>query len=139
EIMDPRVAVIHADNTVQEAAEKMKELDIGPLPVCQHDRLIGMVTDRDITVRSVAEGYDPWTTPVGEVMTRSEVYHCFEDQDVEEAARIMRQKQVRRLPVLNRSHRLVGIVSLGDVATGTGDVRQAGETLKKVSEPAAPR
>src|SRR5712692_9705885 len=129
EIMDPRVAVIHADSTVQEAAEKMRDLDVGPLPVCQHDRLVGMITDRDTTVRSVAEGYDPWTTQVREIMTENEICYCYDDHDVAEAAQIMRQKQVRRLPVLNRDQRLIGIISLGDVATGTSDVRQAGETL----------
>src|SRR5438105_11139319 len=139
EIMDPRVAVVHADNTVQEAAQKMKDLDVGPLPVCQDDRLVGIITDRDITVRSVAEGYDPWTTQVREVMSRGEIYSCYEDEDVEDAARVMRDKQVRRLPVLNRQQRLVGIVSLGDVAIGTGDVRRAGETLRDVSQPAARR
>src|SRR5947209_10896530 len=100
EIMDPRVAVVHADTTVQEAAEKMKDLDVGPLPVCENDRLVGMVTDRDITVRAVAEGHDPWTDHVRDVMT-PEVIFCFEDQDVAEAARLMKRKQVRRLLVLN--------------------------------------
>src|SRR5262249_11853376 len=133
DIMTPSAKVIHPSNTLQEAAEIMKELDVGTLPVCEEDRLVGMVTDRDITVRAVAEGEDPWTNRVQDVMT-PEVIHCFEDQDVAEAARFMKDKQVRRLPVLNRDRRLVGIISLGDVAVQT-DEEVAGNTLEGVSRP----
>jgi CBS domain-containing protein len=137
EVMTPGVECVGPDTTIQEAARKMRDLDVGPLPVCDDDRLAGMVTDRDITVRATAEGRDPRTTPVREVMTPDLVY-CFEDQDVEEAARLMEAKQVRRLLVLDRGQRLVGIVSLGDLAVKTGDEPRAGEALERVSEPAAP-
>jgi CBS domain-containing protein len=113
----------------------MKDLDMGPLPVCgDNDRLVGMVTDRDITVRAVAEARDPRTTTVQDVMTPDVVY-CFEDQDVREAAKLMQEHQVRRLVVLTRDKRLAGIVSLGDLAVETGDERLAGKTVEQVSLP----
>jgi CBS domain-containing protein len=138
ELMTRQVEVVSPDSTVQDAAQKMKDLDVGPLPVCEGDRLVGMITDRDITVRSTAEGYDPWTTRVGDAMT-PEVNYCYEDDDVAEAARLMKDKEVRRLAVLSRDKRLVGIVSLGDLAVHLGDEQVSGETLKRVSEPAEPR
>jgi CBS domain-containing protein len=119
--------------TLQDAARKMKNLDVGPLPVCDNDRLVGMLTDRDITVRATAEGCDPKTTRVKDVLT-PDVTYCYEDQDAQEAARLMQEAQIRRLVVLNRDKRLVGIVSLGDLAVETGDERLAGKTLEKVSE-----
>src|SRR5262245_31874940 len=115
EIMSQEVEVIRPDTSVKAAAEKMSQLDIGPLPVCDDEHLIGLVTDRDIAVRAVAKGCDPQTTPVRDIMT-SEVVYCFEDQDLHTAARMMEHRQIRRLPVLNRAKRLVGIVSLGDLA-----------------------
>jgi CBS domain-containing protein len=116
----------------------MRDMDIGPLPVCgDNDRLVGMLTDRDITVRAVAEGQDPRTAKVRDAMTPDIVY-CFEDQDVSEAAQLMKDQQIRRLVVLNRDKRLVGIVSLGDLAVETGDERLAGNTLEAVSEPVRP-
>jgi CBS domain-containing protein len=128
------------DDTLQEAARRMKDLDVGPLPVCgDNDRLVGMLTDRDIVVRAVAEGLDPRTAKVREAMTEGVTY-CFEDDEVAEAARLMKEKQIRRLVVLNRDKRLVGIVSLGDLAVETGGDRQvAGKTLEGVSQPAAPK
>jgi CBS domain-containing protein len=134
EVMTKGAECVAPSTTLQEAARKMKNLDVGPLPVCENDHLVGMVTDRDITVRAVAEGCDPKTTRVKEVMTPDIVY-CFEDQDVGEAARRMEESQVRRLVVLNRDKRLVGIVSLGDLAVETGDKHLAGKTLERVSEP----
>jgi CBS domain-containing protein len=116
----------------------MQQLDIGPLPVCDGDRVVGMLTDRDITVRAVAEGRDPRTTTVRDVMTPDLVYG-FEDQDIQDATRLMEQHQIRRLPVLNRAKRLVGMVSLGDLAVRAGNPPLAGEVLEQVSEPAAPR
>jgi CBS domain-containing protein len=130
---------IRPDTTVQDAAQKMRDLDVGVLPICgDDDRLVGMLTDRDITVRAVAEGLDPWTTKARDVMTPSIIY-VFDDQDVTEAGRLMRENQVRRLIVLNRQKRLVGILSLGDLAVDTGDDELAGMTLEAVSEPAGPR
>ncbi|MEW6296620.1 MAG: CBS domain-containing protein [Thermodesulfobacteriota bacterium] len=138
DVMTPKVEIVHPDAALREAAEKMSQLDVGPLPVCDGERLVGMLTDRDITVRATAKGCDPNTTKVRDVMTPDVVY-CFEDQDVETAAQMMEMRQIRRLPVLNREKRLVGIVSLGDVAVKTGDQNLAGEALERVSEPAEPK
>jgi CBS domain-containing protein len=135
--MTQGVECIGPDATLQEAAAKMKSLNVGPLPVCDNDRLVGMITDRDITVRATAEGDAPSDVRVREVMT-PEVFCCFEDALVGDAALLMQQKQVRRLVVLNRDKRLVGIVSLGDLAVETGDEQLAGNTLEAVSEPIRP-
>ena len=129
--------VVRPDATLEEAARKMDALDAGPLPVCEGDRLVGMVTDRDITVRATAEGQAPTDVRVRDVMT-PEVIYCFEDALVGDAALLMQQKQVRRLVVLNRDKRLVGIASLGDLAVETGDEQLAGNTLEAVSEPNRP-
>jgi len=134
EVMSKEVEIIHPDASVKEAAVRMRGLNIGGLPVCDGDRLVGFVTDRDITVRTTAEGRDPAKTKVSDAMT-PEVVYCFEDQDVEEAARLMESKQLRRLPILSRAKRLVGIVSLGDLAR---DAKLGGKILKRVSEPAEP-
>jgi CBS domain-containing protein len=134
EIMTPGVEVISPEASIREAAEKMRHFDIGPLPVCDGDRLVGMLTDRDITVRAVAEGCNPVTTRVREVMT-SDVVYGFDDQDIQDATRLMEQYQIRRLPVLNRAKRLVGMVSLGDLAVHPGNQPLAGEVLEQVSEP----
>src|SRR3712207_146292 len=101
EVMTRDVEVVHPDATLQEAARKMDALDVGPLPVCDGDRLVGMITDRDIVVRATAAGRDPKTTHVRDAMTRDVVY-CFEDQDVREAARVMEEQQIRRVVVLDR-------------------------------------
>lgn len=138
EIMTRDVEVVRAESTVQEAARKMKELDIGPLPVLDGEKIVGMLTDRDITVRAVAAGDNPMLVKARDVMTPG-VTFCFEDQEVAEAARIMKEKQLRRLPVFDRDHRLVGILALGDVAVQAGDDRLTGETLEGVSEPAESR
>src|SRR5438093_1051691 len=124
DIMTRDVEVIHPEATVQEAAEKMQKLDVGPLPVCDGKRLVGILTDRDITVRSVARGDNPMLAKVGKAMT-PDIIFCYEDDDVQKAAQVMKDKQIRRLPVLNRNKELVGIVSLGDLADDTGDERLA--------------
>jgi CBS domain-containing protein len=134
DVMTAQVEVIRPDAPIREAAQKMKNRDIGPLPVCDGERLVGMVTDRDIVVNAVAEGRDPETTKIADVMT-PEVTYCFDDQDTEEAMRLMERHQIRRLPVLSREKRLVGIVSLGDLATKEDESR-TGETLREVSQPA---
>jgi CBS domain-containing protein len=132
EVMTRGVECVSPDATLQEAARKMKDLDVGPLPVCDNDRLAGILTDRDIAVRAVAEGRDPRATRVRDVLSPGVVY-CFEDDDVQEAARLMEEKQVRRLVVLDRAKRLVGIVSLGDLAVQTSDRDLAGKALEEVS------
>jgi len=131
------VECTHPDATLQEAAAKMKSLDVGPLPVCDNDRLVGMVTDRDITIRATAEGDAPTDVRVRDVMT-PEVIYCFEEALVGDAALLMDEKQVRRLVVLNRDKRMVGIVSLGDLAVETGDEQLAGSALEGISEPNRP-
>lgn len=137
EVMTRGVECIGPDATLQEAAAKMKSLDVGPLPVCDNDRLVGMITDRDITVRATAEGGAPGDIRVRDVMT-PEVFYCFEDASAEEAARMMEEKQVRRLVVLNRDKRMVGIVSLGDLVVETGNENLAGSALGGISEPNRP-
>jgi CBS domain-containing protein len=121
--------------TLRDAARRMKDLDVGSLPVCgDNERLVGMITDRDIAIRAVAEGNDPDATAVRDVMTPGIIY-CYEDDDVSDAAHKMEEFQVRRLVVLNRDKRLVGIVSLGDLAVDTHDDELAGHTLEAISEP----
>lgn len=137
EVMTKKAECVAPDATLQDAAGRMRDLDVGSLPVCDKDRIVGMVTDRDIAIRSVAEGHDPRTEHVRDVMTHGITY-VFEDQDVREAADLMRQKQIRRLPVLNRDKRLVGIVALGDLAV-QGDDKLSGNTLEGISEPTQPK
>ena len=137
DVMTRGVEVVRPDETLQQAARKMKSIDVGPLPVCDGERLVGMITDRDIIVRATAEGRDPKTTPVKEAMTPGVVY-VFEDQDIEEAALLMRQRQIRRLVVLDKNKRLVGILSLGDLAEDSGDDQLSGDVLEGVSEPSEP-
>jgi len=138
DVMTPAVEVIAPEASIYEAAEKMSHLDIGPLPVCDGERLVGMLTDRDITVRAVAAGRDPRMTPVRDIMTPDVVYG-FEDQEVQDAARLMAQYQIRRLPVLTRSKQLVGMVALGDLAVHAGTQPVAADVLEQVSEPGTSR
>ncbi len=137
DVMTSEVEVISPDATLQEAAEKMQAFDVGPVPVCDGDRVVGMITDRDITVRATAVGQSPFTGLVRDAMTPNPVF-CYEDQDVTEAARLMEEHQIRRLIVLNREDRLVGIVSLGDLAVESGDEQLSGEALKEISQPNFP-
>jgi CBS domain-containing protein len=132
EAMTRDVRVVDPNETVQQAARLMANLDAGVLPVGENDRLIGMITDRDIAIRGVAAGKGP-DTPLCDVMTH-EVEYCFDDQDVTEVTRNMGDIRVRRLPVLNREKRLVGILSLGDVAV-TKEGLFTAEALTKISQP----
>jgi CBS domain-containing protein len=138
EVMTHHVEVVRPDTTLQEAAQKMRSLDVGPLPVCDGERLVGMLTDRDITVRATAEGRDPKTTRVQEVMT-PDVHYVYDDEDVQEAAQTMQQQQIRRVVVVNRDKRLVGIVSLGDLATREQIENVDEEVLEDVSTPSRPQ
>jgi CBS domain-containing protein len=137
DIMTTNVECVWPDDTLQEAALKMKEMEIGPLPVCDGGRILGMITDRDITIRSVALGCDPRSTMVRDIMTR-EIIRCYEDEECEEAERLMETRQVRRILVVNRDEQLVGILSLADLAA-TGSAQRVGEVLQEVSEPAISR
>ncbi len=132
EAMTPEVRVANADETIEQAARLMAGLDIGALPVGADNRLVGMITDRDIAVRAVALGKGP-KTKVRDVMS-DDVKYCFADQEMEEVTLNMGDIQVRRLPVLDRDKRLVGILSLGDVAMTTGD-GSAEDALTGISRP----
>jgi len=138
EIMTRDVEVANSGDFLKQAAAKMKALDVGVLPVCDGGRLAGILTDRDITIRATAAGRNPNKTKVTEVMSTDLVY-CLEDQEVEEAVSVMEARQIRRLPVLDEKKRVVGIVSLADIAVHTGDRDLAGETLQEVSKPAEPK
>jgi len=132
DIMTTSVQVVGPEETLQRAAQLMLDLDVGALPVCNGKQLLGMVTDRDITVRGVAAGLAPNEGCVSDVMT-ADAQWCSEDQDTEEVMRLMGEAQVRRMPVINLDKELVGIVSLGDLA-----LRQGGhidETVRQISEP----
>ena len=136
EAMTRNVEIIDPDQPIQKAAQRMGDMDVGALPVGENDRLIGMVTDRDIAVRAVALGKPP-STPVRDVMT-NDVCYCFEDEDVASVADNMADEQIRRLPVLNRAKRLVGILALGDLAVsedGAPQLRKVGEALAGISQP----
>lgn len=140
EIMTQGAEVVYLDAAAQEAAVKMRELDVGALPVCDGDSLQGVITDRDIAIRLVAEGRDVLQTKVRDIMTPG-VSYCFDDQTVEEAVMLMEAEQIRRLPILNREKHLVGMLSLGDLALrteGTEDEDLADEALKDISEPSEP-
>jgi CBS domain-containing protein len=136
EIMTPNVSVVAPNATLKQVAQQMRDLDVGALPVCDGTNLIGMLTDRDVTIRATAEGLDPNSTTVDKVLGSGEVVYCFEDQDTEEAATLMGDKQIRRLPILSRDKKLVGIVSLGDLAVQTGKKKMVGNALEDVSQPA---
>ena len=133
DVLTKNPQVIRPDASICDAAKKMKQLDVGMLPVCDGERLIGAVTDRDLAIRAVAEGRDANRTFVHQVMSR-DVFYCFDEDNLEQAAIIMEEKQVRRLPVLNRQKRLVGIVSLGDLALRADDEVLVEEVLECVSE-----
>jgi len=135
EFISYHVEAVGPDDSLKEAAAKMRDLDVGSMPVCEGNRVVGMITDRDITIRATAAGGDPTTTNVGAVMT-SDVVSCLEDDTVEEAARLMQEHQIRRLLVLNHDREMVGIVSLGELSTATGNRQLGGETLERVSDPA---
>jgi CBS domain-containing protein len=132
ELMTRDVEFIHPNDSLQTAAQKMRDRDVGFLPVYEGDELVGVVTDRDIVIRGIVGGMNP-DAIVGREMVTSPVIHCFDDQDVEDAARLMRQNQIRRLIVLGRNNnQLVGVVSLGDLA-GTVNDKTSGKVLQGIS------
>ena len=133
DIMTADVTYVRPDTPILEVARKMRDADIGSTPVVNEDRLIGMVTDRDIVVRCVAIGGDPATTLARDAMSPGILY-CFEDDSIESVLENMGGQQVRRLPVVNSDKRLVGYVSLGDLSL-SGKRRAAGEALQEISQP----
>lgn len=136
ELMTRGVHVMAPDDSLDLAARLMDDLNVGALPVCQEDMLLGIVTDRDIVVRGIARNRPVERTPVSDVMSEH-VRFCFDDQPVNEVLPEMRQAQIRRLPVLDRQRRLVGMLSLADLAT-KGSPQAAALLLAAVSEPAEP-
>ena len=130
ELMTPKVDLIDPNTTIRDAAVLMRNDNVGALPVGENDRLVGMLTDRDIAVRGVAADKAPANCTIREVMSEG-VYYCFEDEDAERAAEVMAEHMVRRLPVLNRDKRLVGVLALADLARA-GVVQRP---LEGVSEP----
>lgn len=115
DIMIPSIKWMSPDSPVSKIAQTMRDMDVGFIPLAENDRMIGMVTDRDITVRAIAAGKNPESTAARDIMT-PKTYYCYDDQDIEEVCNNMGEIQVRRLPVVNRDKRLVGIVSLGDLS-----------------------
>jgi CBS domain-containing protein len=133
DIMSLDVQVISPDATVRQAAQKMREGDFGMMPVAENDRMIGAISDRDIAIRVIAEGRGP-DTQVRDVMSEG-IAWAYQDETVDHAAEIMSELQVRRLAVLNRRKRLVGIVALGDFAVESADLEPAAEALAEISQP----
>ena len=132
EVMSRDVRTANPRQTIRDAAAIMAEIDAGIVPVGEHDKLVGMITDRDIAVRAVAKGKNP-DTSIEEIMTR-DVKYCFEDEDSEQVLDNLGHLQIRRVPVVNRDKRLVGIVSLGDLANQRAD-GHAGAALAEISRP----
>lgn len=132
EAMTRDVCIARPDQTIEDAARMMLAVDTGLLPVGDEDRLLGMITDRDIAVRAIAEGLGP-TTTVEEIMT-AEVKYCFADEDTAHVARNMGAQQLRRLPVVDRNKRLVGILLLADVAQHEADGRRVGKAYRDISQ-----
>lgn len=131
-VMSPRATVIHFDKTVIEAAQLMEREDVGSIPVEKNDKMIGMITDRDICLRVVAQRRDPAKTTVEEVMSEG-IEYCFEEDELNSVVTKMSRNQIRRLPVVNQAKRLVGMVSLGDIATRVQDPSVSHQALSGVS------
>jgi CBS domain-containing protein len=137
DVMTRNVECIPPQMKLNEAAQKMKSLDVGALPVCENGRVLGMLTDRDIAIRAVADGCDPTRTSAREMMTQGVIY-CYEDDDVRDAVNTMEEKQIRRLVVFDRSDSPCGIISLGDIATRIHNEHLSSEALERISEPCLP-
>ncbi|MBD3233344.1 MAG: CBS domain-containing protein [candidate division Zixibacteria bacterium] len=137
DIMTKNVEVLNPFSKISEAARKMIELNIGILPVSENGKVVGMVTDRDIAIRAVAEERHPPQELVNAIMT-PDVHYCYESQDIDEAAEIMRSNKIRRLVVLNENMELVGICSLGDLAVEGKNDKLSGEVLREISKPSKP-
>lgn len=132
EVMSGQVQCAAPETSLREIAQMMKNIDSGAIPVCDNDRLAGIITDRDIVIKTIVNGADINKTTARDVMS-SPIVYCFEDDDIGEAARLMEVKQIRRLVVLNRDKKMVGILSLGDISVRASE-ELSGEILEKVSE-----
>lgn len=135
EVMTRDVVTVRPDAMIREAARMMDDLNVGALPVCDGRRLLGIITDRDIVVRSTADGMRPDATPVRAVMT-DDVWWCFENDSVEKIEDVMARRQIRRMPVVDQGKRLVGMITLGDLATNRAP--GADDALRRISEPSEP-
>jgi CBS domain-containing protein len=135
EVMTRDVEVIRPNDTVRDAARKMRNLDVGPIPVCDGQRVQGMITDRDIVVRAIAEDMDPAQTRVADVMSQG-ISYCFDDDEAEEVLERMEEEQLRRFIVVDRDKKLVGIVALADLA-GEESGQRVSKALEGISEPAS--
>ena len=133
DVMSRDVQVISPDETIKEAAQQMRKGKFGMMPVGENDRMIGAISDRDIAIRAVADGKDP-STKVRDVMSVG-IFWASEDDSVDDAAKLMGEHQIRRLPIVNADKRLVGIVALGDFAVVSSDIETAGEALSEISKP----
>ena len=133
DVMSRDVQVISPDETIKEAAQPMRKGNFGMMPVGENDRMIGAISDRDITIRAVADGKDS-STKVRDVMSVG-IFWASEDDSVDDAAKLMGQHQIRRLPIVNADKRLVGIVALGDFTVVSSDIEAAGEALSEISKP----
>lgn len=138
DIMTSQFELIEATCSLNEAAQKMEALNVGVLPICEGTKLIGVITDRDIVVRGLAQQRDPSSTQVKEIIS-SHLICCSQDDSIEEAVRLMEESQVRRLIVCDQEGTSTGIVSLGDIATKARQEELAGAALESISEPATPR
>ncbi len=136
DIMTRDVRSIDRTKTVEEAARMMKELDVGSIPVTDKGRIVGIITDRDVVLRNVADGRTPENTRIDEVMSKT-VITATPEMDVHRAADLMAQNQIRRLPVLE-NNRMIGIVSIGDLAVRNIYENEAGEALSNISKPSRP-
>lgn len=133
ECMTKQVEIGNPSMSLQEAAQKMRAGDFGILPIGENDRLVGMITDRDITIRGTAEGKDSNKVQVRELMSKNVLY-CYEDQTLDEVTKNLGDNQIRRLPVLNRQKRLVGILSLGDLAQSNANPEKVEDALTRISK-----
>lgn len=132
DVMSHDVKILSPDAAIKDAARQMRDGGFGLMPVGEHDRMIGTLSDRDIVIRAVAEGMD-CGTKVREIMS-SEPLWTYEDDSIEKASQIMSDNQIRRLPIVNSDKRLVGILALGDLAVGGSDAERNGETLSSISK-----
>lgn len=130
-LMVSNVEVVRPNSTLREAAKKMKRMNVGVLPVCDADRVVGIITDRDIVMRAVAESLNPDQTRANDIMTR-DVLFCYEDQSIREAAERMQERKIGRLVVLSRDHRLKGIISLGNLSRHLGGEHFADFVVEKI-------
>jgi len=135
EIMSRNVECVDPDTSIKEIAQKMRLLDVGFVPICEGNRVIGTLTDRDITIRHVADGQNPYRVKARDIMT-PHVFYCYAEQDVEEVGRYMQEHEVRRVLIFDRGENLVGVVSLGDIFKSAGEEWLAGETLREIAEAA---